>query len=183
MAGTASAMAAAARGSYPSEDIIVSMSLAEFARQSYTYVGLTDDQTEALASAMDFTVEGFNIVQPAVIAAATDEEYNEALAVWTIGERRAGLNLKGKARHARDIMKYIVNRERQLLYTARGSAGSGSSTGGGPTGEPAGPAQETAEEHDDDDYHDLDGMACGEEEEDNGNEEEWQDAEEGEEGE
>ena len=180
MASTAPAMAAAAPGSFPSEDIIMSMSLAEFARQSYTYVGLTDDQTEALASAMDFSVEEFNIVQSAVIAAATDEEYNEALASWTISGRKAGLNLKGKARHARDIMKYIVKRESEQLLSARGSAGSGSSTGGGPAGEAARPGEGTANEPDDDDDHDLDGMNC-EEEEDNGNEDELQGAEEGEE--
>ena len=80
------------------------MSLAEFARQSYVYAGLKDDEIAALAEGMDYDDEEFAVASPVVIMSITDAEHEEVLKTWRVDGRNVGLKLKGRARHARLTM-------------------------------------------------------------------------------
>ena len=107
-----------ASGGLPSEDVVLRMSLAEFARQSFVLAGLKDSEILGLGEAMEFDEEEFATVVPSVILAITGEEFEEALGIWEAEGRRAGMRLKGRARFGREIMQHAVS-------MARGS-GSGS---------------------------------------------------------
>mgnify|MGYP006999514748 CR=1 FL=1 len=109
---------AMASGGLPSHDVVVRMSLAEFARQSFVLAGLKDAETSGLGESMEFDDEEFATVVPSVILAVTSEEFEEALGSWEVVGRRAGIRLKARARFGREIMQHAVKMVR--------SSGSGS---------------------------------------------------------
>ena len=81
------------------------MSLAEFARQSFVLAGLKDIEISGLGESMEFDEEEFTTVSPSILLAVTIEGFEEALGLWEVASRRAGIRLKARARFGRDVMK------------------------------------------------------------------------------
>ena len=104
----------ASSANFPSKDVVISMSLAEFARQSFVLAGLNDVEIMGLGEALEFGEEEFGTVPPAILLAVLDAEFEEAMGMWEVAGRRAGVRLKARARHGRAIMKACLEHRRRL---------------------------------------------------------------------
>ena len=84
------------------------MGLAEFARQSYIWSGLGENEILGIASAMEFGEEEFAVLRPSVLAYTPECQHEEMLAGWLVDGAPATFAQKARVQRAMAAMSWVA---------------------------------------------------------------------------
>ena len=96
-------------GGFPSDQEVITLGLAEYARQAYMWAGLSDDAIIALGGVMGFNEEEFAVLHPTALTHTPEDDYEQMLREWLINEAPATFAQKARARHGLAVMVRVVH--------------------------------------------------------------------------